>query len=467
MRIETMKPDTPNAHDSQLEAAILGACLIETAAMPLVADKLRPEMFYEENHLEIYSALQSMYRDGKSIDIITVKNELAARGKLDAVGGPYELMRLSSAVASSAHLEYHVLILRQLHTRRSMRLGFQQLLGMSADESLDIDDILVEAHQLLERLESDGSMNEHLRSMPQLMTDTLEQVDARVASGSADGITGIPTGLAELDRLTAGWQRGSEYTIAARPSVGKTAFALHLARAAATAGHHVVVFSLEMQGERLGDRWLLAATRDVNPQHLKDGRLMPDELAQLREASAGLSRLPIHVDDHAVTSMDRVRSAARVLQSKGKCDMVILDYLQLCNMKSDQKNRNREQEVAQASRKAKLLAKELNIPVLLLSQLNRESDSGYSTDHRPGLHQLRESGAIEQDADMVMLLYRPAMHGKATDKKSTYPADGLGVVIVAKNRNSSTGEVYFHHNPSMTKLADYVPPMEWMMRNSK
>lgn len=462
-----MKSDTPNHHDSQLEAAILGACLIETAAMPLVADKLRPEMFYEENHLEIYSALQSMYRDGKSIDIITVKNELAARGKLDAVGGPYELMRLSSAVASSAHLEYHALILRQLHTRRSMRLGFQQLLGMSSDESLDIDDILVEAHQLLERLESDGSTNDHLRSMPQLMTDTLEQVDARVASGSADGITGIPTGLAELDRLTAGWQRGSEYTIAARPSVGKTAFALHLARAAATAGHHVVVFSLEMQGERLGDRWLLAATRDVNPQHLKDGRLTPDELAQLREASAGLSRLPIHVDDHAVTSMDRVRSAARVLQSKGKCDMVILDYLQLCNMKSDQKNRNREQEVAQASRKAKLLAKELNIPVLLLSQLNRESDSGYSTDHRPGLHQLRESGAIEQDADMVMLLYRPAMHGKATDKKSTYPADGLGVVIVAKNRNGSTGEVYFHHNPSMTKLADYVPPMEWMMRNSK
>ncbi len=412
-----MKTETPNTHDSQLEAAILGACLIETAAMPLVADKLRPEMFYEENYLEIYSALQSMYRDGKSIDIITVKNELAARGTLEAVGGPYELTRLSSAVVSSAHLEYHVLILRQLHLRRSMRLGFQQLLGMTADESLDIDDILVEAHRLLEHLESDGSTADHLRSMPRLMTDTLVQVDARVESGSADGITGIPTGLAELDRLTAGW--------------------------------------------------LLAATRDVDPQHLKDGRLTPDELAQLREASAELSRLPIHVDDHAVTSMDRVRSVARVLQSKGRCDMLILDYLQLCNMKSDQKNRNREQEVAQASRKAKLLAKELNIPVLLLSQLNRESDSGYSTDHRPSLHQLRESGALEQDADMVMLLYRPAMHGKATDKKSTYPTEGLGVVIVAKNRNGNTGEVYFHHNPSMTKLADYVPPMEWMMRNSR
>lgn len=405
-----MMTETTFSHDSDLEEAVIGACMIERAAMPLVADKLRPEMFYEEKNLEIFAALQSMYRSVKSIDTITLKNELAARGKLDAVGGPYELLRISSKVSSSAHLEYHALILRQLHTRRIMRTGFQQLLAFSAD-------------------------------------------------------TGIPTGFDALDHVTAGWQRGDLNILAARPSVGKTAFALHLARAAAMAGRHVVVFSLEMQGERLGDRWLLAATEGVDPQHLRSGQLTPGEVRQVHEASAELSRLPILIDDHPMTSMDRVRSSARLLKSKNRCDMVIVDYLQLCDMRSDQKNRNREQEVAQASRKAKLLAKELDIPVLLLSQLNRASDG--SIDHRPTLSNLRESGAIEQDADMVMLLCRPALYGKTVDKKSTYPTDGLGIVIIAKHRNGKTGEVYFHHNQSMTKLVDYIPPLEWLTRNAK
>ena len=185
----------------------------------------------------------------------------------------------------------------------------------------------------------------------------------------------------------------------------------------------------------------------------------------MHEASAELSRLPILIDDHPMTSMDRVRSSARLLKSKNRCDMVIVDYLQLCDMRSDQKNRNREQEVAQASRKAKLLAKELDIPVLLLSQLNRASDG--TIDHRPTPSNLRESGAIEQDADMVMLLCRPALYGKTVDKKSTYPTDGLGIVIIAKHRNGKTGEVYFHHNQSMTKLVDYIPPLEWLTRNAK
>lgn len=459
-----MMTETTFSHDSDLEEAVIGACMIERAAMPLVADKLRPEMFYEEKNLEIFVALQSMYRSAKSIDTITLKNELAARGKLDAVGGPYELLRISSKVSSSAHLEYHALILRQLHTRRIMRTGFQQLLAFSADESMDIDDILVEAHRLLEGLEDESGVADHLRSIDRLMDDTLAEVEQRMEHG-CNGITGIPTGFDALDHVTAGWQRGDLNILAARPSVGKTVFALHLARAAAMAGRHVVVFSLEMQGERLGDRWLLAATEGVDPQHLRSGQLTPGEVRQVHEASAELSRLPILIDDHPMTSMDRVRSSARLLKSKNRCDMVIVDYLQLCDMRSDQKNRNREQEVAQASRKAKLLAKELDIPVLLLSQLNRASDG--SIDHRPTLSNLRESGAIEQDADMVMLLCRPALYGKTVDKKSTYPTDGLGIVIIAKHRNGKTGEVYFHHNQSMTKLVDYIPPLEWLTRNAK
>ena len=453
-----------NPHDADLESVILGACLAESTAMVLVSGKLCPEMFYEAKYGEIFAALLAMHRAGKAIDIITVRAELAARGKLEFVGGAFELARLLGRVASSAHLEYHALILRGMYIRREMISGLHRLLAVAADESVDLGDALAGLHQLIDHLEGTTDFAGCLRDMDRLMLDTLRQMDGRVAN-NRDGITGIPTGLRDLDRLTAGWQRGDLHIIAARPSVGKTAFALHLARAAATAGHHVAVYSLEMQGERLGDRWLIAASPDVNARHLRSGQLTDDEVAQVRTAASELRVLPIHVDDHPVTSMDRVRSSARMLQSKGKCDLIILDYLQLCDMKSDQKNRNREQEVAQTTRKAKLMAKELNVPVLLLSQLNRGSDGRPFS--RPILSDLRESGAIEQDADMVMLLYRPALAGIRTEPVSKYPSEHLGVVIVAKHRNGETGDVYFAHNPSMTKLGEYVPPTEWLMRNAK
>ena len=453
-----------NPQDAELEEAVLGACLVESEAISLVADKLRPEIFYNEQNRMIFAVIQAMFRAGKQIDILTVKNELASCGNLEKVGGPYTLVRLASRVASGAHLEYHACILREMYVRREVILGSYKLLAAASDESVDIADVLAGIHDLLDHLEGEMGTADHLRTMGQMMEDTLAQVEARV-EGSRNGITGIPTGFTDLDKLTAGWQRGDLDVIAARPAAGKTAFALHLARAAATAGHSVVVFSLEMQGERLGDRWLVAAAEDVDASHLRRGQLGTSELRQVREASCQLSQLPIRVEDSPVISMDHVRSVARMLKSKGGCDMVIVDYLQLCDMKSDQNNRNREQEVAQATRKAKLMAKELDVPVLLLSQLNRMSEG--RPDCRPLLSDLRESGAIEQDADMVMLLYRPALHGLKTEHKSKYPSDGLGVVIVAKHRNGETGDVYFGHNPSLTKMGDYIPPDEWLMTHAK
>lgn len=453
-----------NPQDAELEEAVLGACLVESEAISLVADKLRPEIFYNEQNRMIFAVIQAMFRAGKQIDILTVKNELASCGNLEKVGGPYTLVRLASRVASGAHLEYHACILREMYVRREVILGSYKLLAAASDESVDIADVLAGIHDLLDHLEGEMGTADHLRTMGQLMEDTLAQAEARV-EGSRNGITGIPTGFSDLDKLTAGWQRGDLDVIAARPAAGKTAFALHLARAAATAGHSVVVFSLEMQGERLGDRWLVAAAEDVDASHLRRGQLGTSELRQVREASCQLSQLPIRVEDSPVISMDHVRSVARMLKSKGGCDMVIVDYLQLCDMKSDQNNRNREQEVAQATRKAKLMAKELDVPVLLLSQLNRMSEG--RPDCRPLLSDLRESGAIEQDADMVMLLYRPALHGLKTEHKSKYPSDGLGVVIVAKHRNGETGDVYFGHNSSLTKMGDYIPPDEWLMKHAK
>ena len=453
-----------NPHDDDLESVILGACLTETTAMVLVGDKLSPEMFYETKFGEIYSALLSMYHSGKAIDLVTVRAELASRGKLEAVGGAYELVRLAGRVASSAHLEYHTLILRQMYIRREMIAGLHTLLASAADESVDLSDALADLHRLAGHLESGAVSNNCLRDMERLMQDTLEQMDKRVEN-NRNGITGIPTGLRELDRLTAGWQQGDLNIIAARPSVGKTAFALHLALAAGRAGKHELVNSLEMQGERLGDRWLCAQAANVDAGHLKTGLLDAGERQQALEAARLLSALPVYVDDNPKMSMDHIRSSALLQKSKGRCDLLIIDYLQLCEMKSGQKNRNREQEVAEASRKAKLIAKELDIPVILLCQLNRECEM--RADKRPALSDLRESGAIEQDADVVMLLYRPALYGLTSERRSKFPSEGLGMVILAKHRNGETGDVYFGHNPAMTKIGEYVPPTEWMMRNAK
>lgn len=450
-------------HAPELEEAVIGACLIEQEALPLIADKLRPEMFYDDHHQLIFAALMAMYHAGKKIDILTVKEELARRGNLDAIGGPYTIVQLSSKVASSVHIEYHAQIIHQKYLAREMVVGFNKLLTSAMDETIDIDDTLIDAHNLLDRLEGESGHNAHIRDMETLMADTMEEAERRIAK-SVNGVTGIPTGLTELDKKTGGLQDNDLIVIAARPSVGKTAFALHLARHAALAGNAVAVYSLEMQGERLGDRWLMAAC-NINPYRWRNGIPNPQEVAEARTTASGLAQLPIYVDDSSSVSMDHIRSSARLLKSRKQCDMIIIDYLQLCDMSTKQVNRNREQEVAQATRKAKLLAKELHIPVVLLSQLNRESEN--RPGGRPELAHLRESGAIEQDADIVILLYRPAMLHIPTDRESGYPTEGLGVAIVAKQRNGETGNVYFGHNQSITKFYDYVPPMEYLNKYAK
>ena len=347
--------DTENRVSPQapeIEEAIIGACMIEQEALPLVADKLRPEMFYVERHRLIFSALLAMYQAGTKVDILTVKEELLRRGTLEEAGGAYQVTLLSSRVASSAHIEYHAQIVHEKYLRREMIVGLNKLLACSLDDTLDIADTLVDAHNLLDRLEGEFGHNDCMRDMDTLMADTMKDAERRIIR-SVNGVTGVPTGLTDLDRMSSGWQDGELVVLAARPSVGKTALALHLARSAAMAGRAVVVYSLEMQGERLADRWLMAAS-EVNQRHW-----------------------------------------------------------------------------------------------------------------RPELSQLRESGAIEQDADVVMLLYRPAQARITTDKDSGYPTEGLGVVIVAKQRNGETGNAYFHHNPEMTKIGDYVPPLEYLLKHAK
>ena len=268
----------------EIEEAILGACLIEQEAMPLVADTLRPEMFYSMRHQVIYAALLAMYQAGMKIDILTVKEELAHRGKLEEAGGAFGITQLSSKVATSAHIEYHMQIVHEKYLRREMILGLNKLLACSLDETMDIADTLIDAHNLLDRLEGEFGHNDHMRDMDTLMTDTMEEAEQRIAK-SVNGITGIPTGLTDLNRMTSGLQNGELIAIAARPSVGKTAFALHLARQAAMQGYAVAVYSLEMQGERLADRWLLSAG-DINPYRWRTGIPNPHEVAEAHTAAA-------------------------------------------------------------------------------------------------------------------------------------------------------------------------------------
>lgn len=403
--------DTTNFQIGEIEEAVLGALLIEKKAFPLVAQTLRPEMFYHEKERTLYAVLEDMYRNNEAIDILTVKEALQKRGKLEEAGGAFNIARLSSKVASSAHLELHAELIKDRYLRRELIIGINSLTSLSEDPTYDTEDILNSLHQLTERVEAECLWTQQLRPLEQLMTSALAEAEQRIENGK-NGVTGIPTGLAELDRLTSGWQPGDLNIIAARPSVGKTAIALHLAKAA--------------------------------------GRL---------------SQLTLRVDDSSRMSMDYIRAGARTLRNKGLCDIVFIDYLQLAEMRSDTPGRNREQEVAQATRKAKLMAKELNCPVVLLSQLNRESEGRQYK--KPALADLRESGSIEPDADIVMLLYRPALAGLPTDRESGYPSEGLGVIMVAKHRNGETGNVYFGHNKSMTAIGDYMPPMEYMLKHSK
>jgi len=450
--------------DCDTEEVVLGAAMLEVKAMPEVAHYLRPEMFYYDNHRIIFAALMRMYNERRNIDLITVADELRRSNELEKVGGPFYITKLCSQVASSAHLKNHCLIVKDLYLRRLVIKGLSQLLGTAQDMTVDLTDVVCNIQELATQVEKDAVKADNVRNMEVLMDDTLTQAKGRIEN-SANGVTGTDTGLTDLNKITGGWQRGDLVVLAARPATGKTMLSLFLARIAARAGANAVFFSIEMQGERLGDRLILMES-NVNPYRWRTGLTDEAEWNEAYATAESLAELPIIVDDNPSMSMDYIRAQARMLKSRGKCDIIFIDYLQLSDMKGSVKeNRNREQEVATAARKAKLLAKEMNCPVILLSQLNREAENRYGG--KPQLSDLRESGAIEQDADIVVMLYRPALYNIPTDKDSGYPTEGLGVLNIAKHRNGETGNVYFSHNKSMTKIVDYVPPMEWLMKQAK
>lgn len=431
----------PQAVDA--EKCVIGALLLERRAIDVVMPVLSIEMFYDNKHRIIYEAILSLNKAQKPVDMVTVAQEIISVGKSDEVT-PYDISNLTSGVSSSAHIEHHALIVKDKYVlRRIIEVG-EAAKRDSYEGMEDVGDILAKVDRDIESLQGEligGSDTKHIAPiLKQSITEMYKRKDL-AAKGYQSGIN---TGLSSLNKIANGWQSAELIIIAARPAMGKTAIALHFAKIAAQSGVPVSLFSLEMSDVSLANRLLLSET-DIQPDHFKSGKLSNEETIEIEKASGRLGKLPIYVDDNASVSMSYIRSKCRLLHKQGKCRMVIIDYLQLAGG-TGQKNRSREQEVSQMSREAKIIAKELNIPVLLLSQLNRESEN--RKDKRPLLSDLRESGAIEQDADMVILIHRPAYHDKEAEK-------GYGELIIAKYRNGATGILKFKHNDSLTKISDY------------
>lgn len=435
----------------EFEEAVLGALMVEKSAFDNVSF-LQSKMFYERSHELIFEAIAFLSKQGKPVDILTVTEQLRNTGNLDDVGGAFYITQLSGKVASSVHIEYHAKIIKQKYIQREAIRIASEIQMMAYDDTQDIEDVLFKSGNDIQSLQEDLVGQGDIKSFSEISTLAMEDIERKMVLYSADRQTGVPTGLCDLNRITSGWQNSELVIIAARPAMGKTALSLHFAKAAASSGIPVAFFSLEMSDISLYNRLLLSEC-DVNPEHLKSGNISPDDLSKIDNAAARLYNLPLYVDDNANASIAFIHSRCRLLKKQKKCGMVVIDYLQL-TAESKSTNRTREQEVTQMSREAKLMAKELDIPVLLLSQLSRKVED--RQDKRPMLNDLRESGSIEQDADMVLFIYRPEYYGITPKNKDTgRPEPNTGMLIIAKNRNGKTCDVKFTHNNSLTKIYDY------------
>jgi len=422
----------------ELEEAVLGAIMLEKNAFDAVIEILKPECFYVDAHQRIFRAMQSLANKSQPIDILTVVEELKSREELEMVGGPYYVTKLTNAVVSAANIESHARIILQKFIQRELIRISGEIINDAYEDSTDVFELLDDAEAKLFEI-----TNSHLRSSIQPVDSVLVQTIQRIEDlrHRNEDITGVPSGFKTLDKVTYGWQNSDLIILAARPAVGKTAFALNLARNAAlnpSKPTAVAFFSLEMSASQLVQR-ILAAESEINLEKIARGKMEEHEMKQLyTKGIQRLSQAPLFIDDTPALNIFELRAKCRKLKNKHNVGLVIIDYLQLMSGTGDNRNANREQEISNISRNLKGLAKELNIPIIALSQLSREVEKRGAKDGSrvPQLSDLRESGAIEQDADMVMLLYRPDyydIHSNAEGEDQR----GLTEVKIAKHRNGS------------------------------
>ena len=438
----------PQAID--LEEAVLGAMLIDEKGVNEIIELLSPEVFYKRSHQLIYESIERLFRESEPIDLLTVSADLKKNKNFEPAGGDFYLISLSQKVSSSAHIEFHSRIILQKYIQRKLITISNEIIQKSYNESTDVMDLLDEAESKLYDV-AQGNIKTSTESAQNLVI----RAKARIEEiAKQEGLSGVSTGFEKLDKLTSGWQPSDLVIIAARPGMGKTALALSMARNISVQQKiPVAFFSLEMSSVQLITR-LISSETGLSSDKLRTGKLADHEWQQLNIKVSDLESSPLFIDDSPSLTIFELRAKARRLSSSHGIKLIIIDYLQLMNIGSSNKAGNREQEISTISRNLKALAKELDIPVIALSQLSRAVETRGGT-KRPILSDLRESGAIEQDADIVSFLYRPEYYGISEwDDDMKTPSDGQGEFIVAKHRNGALDSIKLKFIPNLGKFED-------------
>ncbi|MDH5598738.1 MAG: replicative DNA helicase [Cyclobacteriaceae bacterium] len=433
----------------ELEQAVLGALMLEKEALTEVIDILKRESFYSEPHKEIYQAIVDLFNNAEPVDMRTVVARLRKNGKLEVAGGAYYIAELTSRVSSAANIEYHARIVTEMSIKRELIRVASEIHHMAYEDSTDVFELLDKTEQSLFEI-SESNIKKNYDNMRTLMGQAIKELEQR--KNHKDSLTGVPSGFSSLDRVTSGWQNSDFVIIAARPGMGKTAFVVSALRnAAVNFNHAVAIFSLEMSSVQLVNR-LISAEAELESEKIKKGTLADHEWHQLVDKTRKLAESPIFIDDTPAISILELRAKCRRLKAQNDVRLIVIDYLQLMSGDSSGGGGNREQEIASISRALKGIAKELNVPVIALSQLSRAVETR-GGEKRPQLSDLRESGSIEQDADIVMFLYRPEYYG-LTEDSNGMPTAGMAEVIVAKHRNGSLETVPLKFIGKFTKFAD-------------
>jgi replicative DNA helicase len=429
----------------EAEQAVLGAMLLDQDAALRAAELLEHSMFYREAHRRLFRAMVALTEQRAVIDHITLRDELLRRNELETAGGVEYLAELVDSVATPANLEHHAKIIREKAILRRLIEASTGIIQEAYDGRLGANELLDQAEGRIFRISQDRRQAGFTR-IKEMLWPTMERIETLQKSGKA--ITGVPSGFKDLDELTSGFQKSELVIVAARPSMGKTAFVLNVAAHAAAERNGVAIFSLEMSKDALVQRMLCAEAR-VDSQNVRRGRLKDQDFTQLARAAGWLQTCPIWIDDSPALTLLEMRSRSRRLKADNELGLVVVDYLQL--MRSPEYAENRVQEISDISRSLKGLARELEVPVIALSQLSRASEQR-GGDRKPILSDLRDSGAIEQDADVVIFIHRPEMYAKDPEERES--TEGQAEVLVAKHRNGPTGHLNLYFRKSCTRFED-------------
>ena len=429
-------------HDLEAEQAVIGSMLTDKDAVISAIEVLSDNDFYREDNKIIYSAIMNLYNKGEPIDIITLKSELSSMGKFEAIGGLEYLAELPEKVPTTANVDKYIKIVEEKSTLRTLIRTANELLSLGYDPTQEVEELMDSAEKKIFSVMQSRNQKGY-SSMKDILVDTFIQLEELY--NRKQHVTGVPTGFIDLDYKTAGLHGSDLVLVAARPAMGKSAFALNIATNAAVRGNTpVAIFSLEMSKEQMANR-ILCSEALVDSNKVRTGKVEDDDWSKLAQASGILSEAQIYIDDTPGISVMEIRAKCRKMKLEKNIGLVVIDYLQLVQG-SNKRGGSREQEISEISRSLKILAKEINVPVIALSQLSRAPEQ--RPDHRPMLSDLRESGAIEQDADIVMFLYRDDYYNQDSEKKN------VAEVILAKHRAGSTGTVELAWLGSYTKFAN-------------